>query len=300
MSWTFPSYFIPSNPRRLFQPNLSTAPLDPDPVSQLNHAHKFRKMSAAETASPAPWPPATNPASAPTTASRPADATSSSEGPLRSLAQKAASTNLVRRARQGVPSFAEPAVSRTANTAEVVLTHVDGGLNAAQNTLSTDEGKALCTAAVQFWTALCVFVAMLAMAALEQAERILDIKYDAQDQETPKAHTRTLEVLKVAGNKMRTKFERREREVQGTGEAEIYKKVKFLGGTILAVLTCTISSLTKYSGPAREYIVPVAERAISMLPKDISDHVDETAGGATAVRAGADTNNAPEVKPVTS
>lgn len=263
-------------------------------------------MSAAETAAPAPWPSPPQSAPAPESAPHTAD-DCSSEGPLRSLAQKAYTTNIVRRARQGVPSFAEPAVSRTANTADVVLTHVDGSLTAAHKTLTTDEGKALRSAAVQFWNALYVFVAMLAMAALRQAEGLLSIHYDDQpDGQLPKPQTRVVEVFKVAGGKIKTRFERREREVQGTGEAEIYKKAKFVGGISLAVLTCVITALTKYSGPAKEYIVPAAERAVSVLPDDPShesqgnEAVDDTTSDGAVSGPDPDAPSSPLVEDSTS
>ena len=263
-------------------------------------------MSAAETAVPAPWPSPPQSAPAPESAPHAAD-DCSSEGPLRSLAHKAYTTNIVRRARQGVPSFAEPAVSRTANTADVVLTHVDGSLTAAHKTLTTDEGKALRSAAVQFWNALYVFVAMLAMAALSQAEGLLSIQYDDQpDGQLPKPQTRVVEVFKVAGGKIRTRFERREREVQGTGEAEIYKKAKLVGGISLAVVTCLITALTKYSGPAKEYIVPAAERAISVLPDDQShdsqrnEAADDTTSDGAVSGPDPDAPSSPPVEDSTS
>lgn len=256
------------------KPSVSLPPSKPSP-------HPI--MATADVAAP-PAEPTTAAADAPTQpegASLPPHETiaanhlppgpETAEGPLRTLAHKAASTGLVRRARQGVPSFAEPAVSRTASRADAVLHTVDGALAVANRTFQSDEGRRLAESAAVFLDSLRVFLGMLATRGLGGLEQVLGVEYEDAGRQVPCASKRVATVARVAGNKLAERVEKREKEVEGTFEADVYGRMRWFLKVLLAVFLCMTKALANYAGPGNEYVAPFAERVLTVLPQEGED-----------------------------
>lgn len=213
-------------------------------------------MSSTQASLPPQTTPMHDPTMTPTT---------TVDGPLRSLAHKAASSHLVRRARETVPTFASDAVDSTASKADAVLHRVDTKLVAAGKTLETDEGKQWVSAAAHLCGSFFAFAVLSFTALLSFAESALGVEHAA---EKPPIGKRTKRVAKVTASKVSELFERRERQAQGTPQAAVYAKSRWLGGVVLAVSTCVFCALKQYSGPAKEYINPMAEKVLSVLPEE--------------------------------
>lgn len=145
-----------------------------------------------------------------------------------------------------------------------MLHKVDKKLVAAGQTLDTDEGKQWVSAARSLCESLFAFVVLSFIAILSFAESALGIEYIA---EKPPVVERVKKVARVIASKVSELFEKREHQAQGTPEAAVYAKGRWLGGVILAVTSCVFGALKQYSGPAKEYVNPAAEKVLSVLPE---------------------------------
>lgn len=109
-----------------------------------------------------------------------------------------------------------------------------------------------------------MFVTLSFIALLSFAESVLRVEHVG---ENPPALDRAKKVGEVTTRRVAELFEKRERQAQGTPEAAVYAKGRRLGSVVLSVSTCVFSALKQYSGPAKEYVNPLAEKVLSVLPE---------------------------------
>lgn len=191
--------------------------------------------------------------------------------PFMALAEQVAKTPLVQRVEKNIPVQARPAVSRATGVTRNVLSNLDNAVTAAKGTLETEEGKQLVSASCTFFKSFTAFVAMLYSAALDAAEPKLGI--DKSDGDG--LSTRTVRMGRCVFSKISSRLEKREREVEGTGESVIYRQIKFAFGVLLSFGAALLNTLAAFSGPGHEFIASTAESTISSFPDDMQKSIRE-------------------------
>lgn len=249
------------------------APSAPEPQSQTPAESQTQSVPHVPTS------PASSVTAPSVSSAEPSDVpeTPRTDGPLSSLAQKAADTQLGRAATQNLPQSARPTLDRASR----VLNTVDEHLLAAHQTLDTDEGRRVIKSAYEFAASLIAFIAMLFATAVSAAEKKLDIQPTGES-----LPTRFVHVCREAASRVRTRTETREKRVGGSCEARVYAHARHAIDMMGSAFESCLKGMSDYKGPGNEYVNPAAQRVISILPEDMQVSVRQSQGPLTSLRNG--------------
>ncbi|CAN8065507.1 unnamed protein product [Agarophyton chilense] len=192
-------------------------------------------------------------------------------GPLVSLFERAASSPLVRKVDQKVPSEFRPALSSSVSHTRKVLGGLDGAVVAAKDALATDEGKELASASCAFAKSLIAFLRMLYASALQALENRAGLEKGDSDS---LVH-RSVRISRRVISRISTTMNKREGQVKGTCEAQMYSYVRFSMGFLVSLFAVLLNSLAGFRGPGSSFISPAAKQVIDSLPDDIHKSVTE-------------------------
>ena len=208
---------------------------------------------------------------------QPIDITSEQKGPFCSLADQASESQLGQRLKTQFPQ----ATNKLSSMHEVLVT-VDKGVYTTREVMATNEGRRLSAALIELVMSLCAFASMILAKIFNKIESYLDIPVEEESSGT--LSSRFCKIVSTVGQKICTKASARENEVRGTSEEQIFVYARLVTTFMFNAFMCMLSGLLRFNGPGKEYVVPIAEKVVRLMPPSLEASVKETDGPVTVVK----------------
>lgn len=162
-----------------------------------------------------------------------------------------------------------------------VLATADKGICITRELMASNEGRRLSAAWTEFVMSLFVFASMIFAMIFTEIENYLDVPIE----ESPKTLSdRFCTIVSTVSKSKDTKITAHNDEVPGRSEGHMYAYAKLVATLMFHAVMCMASGLLRFDGPGREYVVPIVEKVVGLMPSSLKASVKETDGPMTLLK----------------
>ena len=211
------------------------------------------------------------------------DIAAEQEGPFCSLVHQACDSQFGQRIKSQFPKAGD-----TLSSLHGMSAKADNVVRKTQEVMATREGRRLSAATAEFVMSLVAFANMILAMGLNEIANYLDIGIE----ESPKtSSTLSYQVLSKVGVKICEKAASHENQVRGTSLEKMFVYGRLVGTFLFNAFMCGLSGMLRFDGCGKEYVVPIAEKVVGLMPRSLEASVKETDGPMRVIKKWMESRN---------
>ena len=207
---------------------------------------------------------------------QPIDILSPQKGPFCTLGDRAGESKFGQRLKSHFPQ-----ASSTLSAMHGVLVKADKGVRTIGDLMATTEGRRLSTATVELMMSFLVFSCMVLRIVFTEIANYLDIRVE----DSPKTLSILLcKIVSKVGQKICDKASAHENDLKGTSREKIFVCGRLVNTFMFNAVMCMLGGMLRFDGPGKEYVLPLAENVVGLMPASVEASVKEIDGPMRVMR----------------